>query len=106
MPANFIKLESIEQLDAIFDKSGPHRWFCSNTATARTSFDILEQAQEIDGDIYLLIVRKIGTVRTRRELTGHRHHSPQAFVIKGGRVAYHATHYGINPETIQTIAER
>ncbi|MCC7308714.1 MAG: DUF2847 family protein, partial [Acidobacteria bacterium] len=32
--------------------------------------------------------------------TGHRHQSPQAFVIRDGKAVYHASHYGIDPEMI------
>ncbi len=93
----------MEQLEALFEKS----WsvpvvLLKHSNSCGTSFDILEQAEEIDGDIYLVIVQESRHVSSRiAELTGHRHHSPQAFVIKDGRAVYHATHYGINPEEIK-----
>ena len=93
----------MEQLEALFEKSKyAPIVLLRHSNSCGTSFDILEQAEEIDGDIYLVIVQDSRYLSARiEELTGHRHHSPQAFVIKDGRAVYHATHYGINPEEIK-----
>jgi len=105
MPANFIKLETMEQLDAIFERSWtmPVVLF-KHSNSCGTSFDILEQAERVDGDVYLVVVQESRHMCAWiAELTGHRHHSPQAFVIKDGHSVYHATHYGINPERINKM---
>src|SRR4051812_37039124 len=103
MSANFIKLESADQLESLLEKSSDEPVvLLKHSNSCGTSFHILEQAEQIDGDVHVLVVQENRPLSAQvAELTGHRHHSPQAFVIKDGRVVYHATHYGIDPEAIQ-----
>src|SRR5690349_12788983 len=102
MPANFIRLESMHQLEALMEKSADRPIvLLKHSDSCGTSFHILEQAAQIEGDVHVLVVQENRALSAHvAELTGHRHHSPQAFVIKDRRVVYHATHYGIDPEAI------
>ena len=109
MNANFTYLESPEQFESLIERSyaSPVVVF-KHSNSCGTSFDVLEQIEEIDENIYILIVQTHRDLSNRiAEFTGHRHHSPQAFVFRDGKVVYHATHYGINPSSIkQTLNEQ
>lgn len=99
MPANFVKIESLEQLDALFESSFTKPVaLLKHSNTCGISSHVLEMAAEADGTINVVVIqenREISNEIATR--TGHRHQSPQAFVIKDGKAIYHATHYGIDP---------
>lgn len=87
--ANIILVDSEEKLE------------CN---TCGISAHILSRFDDIDGDIHLLVIQQNrGLSALVAERTGHRHQSPQAFVIKNGDAVYHATHYGIDPEKIAEL---
>lgn len=99
MPANFVKIESLEQLDALFESSFTKPVaLLKHSNSCGISSHVLEMAAEADGTINVVVIqenREISNEIAAR--TGHRHQSPQAFVIKDGKAIYHATHYGIDP---------
>ncbi len=102
MPANFIKLDSIEALDSLFELSNtkPVILF-KHSSTCGISADIRHQVKAIDGDVHIVTVQENRPVSSAIEhRTSVRHASPQAFVIKDGKVVYHASHYGIDPARI------
>jgi len=73
-----------------------------HSKTCGISSDVLESVNAIDGEINVVVVQDARHVSDHiAGQTGIRHHSPQAFVIRNGKVVYHATHYGINPAQIQ-----
>ena len=102
MPANFIQLDSLAKLDALFEESHTRPVaLLKHSDSCGISAHILFQLGEVDGDIHVLVIqenRPLSNVTAER--TGHRHQSPQAFVIKDGKPIYHATHYGIDPVKI------
>jgi bacillithiol system protein YtxJ len=103
MSANFIKLESIGQLESLFEQSHEKAIVIfKHSNSCGISSDILEQAAAIDGDVNVVVIQENRDISQKiAEMTGHRHQSPQAFVTKDGRAIYHATHYGIDPEAIE-----
>ena len=105
MPAKFTHIVSEEQLDSLFETSFQRSVaLLKHSDTCGISADILYQLGEIDGEINVLVIqehRDLSNSVAKR--TGHRHQSPQAFVIKDGKSIYHATHYGINPKEIEKI---
>ncbi len=56
---------------------------------------------ETDAVVNVLVIQEhrdlSADVATR---TGHRHQSPQAFVLRDGKPIYHATHYGIEAQKL------
>ena len=102
MPAKFTYVTSEEQLDSLFETSFQHPVaLLKHSDTCGISADILHQLGAIDGEINVIVIqehRDLSNSLAKR--TGHRHQSPQAFVIKDGKSIYHATHYGINPSEI------
>ncbi len=103
MPANFINLKSLDDLDQLFARSFEHPVVLfKHSNSCGIISHVLEMASEIEADVSLVVIqehRQISNEIATR--TGHRHQSPQAFVIKDGKPIYHATHYGIDPAEIE-----
>ena len=103
MPANFVTVESMDALDALFkaSHSGPVVLF-KHSNTCGISADIIEQVGDVEADVNVIVVQQHRNVSNAvAELTGHRHQSPQAFVIRNGKAVYHASHYGITANDIE-----
>ncbi len=102
MPPTYINLDTIEKLDALIAASAERPVFIfKHSDTCGISAHILEQLNEIDGEINILVVQHDRDVSNAVvERLGIRHASPQAFVLKDGKPIYHATHYGIDPDEI------
>jgi len=102
MPPTYINLDTIEKLDALIAASADRPVFLfKHSDTCGISAHILEQLNDIDGEINILVVqhdRDVSNAVVQR--LGVRHASPQAFVLKDGKPIYHATHYGIDPDEI------
>lgn len=103
MPANLVMIESLEQLDALFESS-----FTAPIALLKhsnrcgISSHMLEMVSQAEGTINVVVIQEHRPISEAIAMrTGHRHQSPQAFVIKDGKSVYHATHYGIDPAKIQ-----
>ena len=103
MSAKFTRITSGAQLDALFAES-----FVKPVALVKhsnscgISADVLHKLGEVDGDIAVIVIQENRDLsNSMADRIRHRHQSPQAFVIKDGKAIYHATHYGISPETIQ-----
>ncbi|MEO5860652.1 MAG: bacillithiol system redox-active protein YtxJ [Pyrinomonadaceae bacterium] len=96
------KVDSIEKLDALFDRSnsGPIVLF-KHSNSCGISSHVLEMATDIDGELNVLVIQENRTLSNEVAIrTGYNHQSPQVFVIVGGKPVYHATHYGIDPDAI------
>ena len=103
--ARFIEITIVDQLDEAFELSRTrtvallkHSNSCG--ISAHTKY-LLE---ELDADIHVV------TVQTHRALsdeiarrTGHRHQSPQMFILRDGAVVHHSTHYAIDPATVDSF---
>jgi len=103
MSANFVKIESIEQLDALFESSftAPVA-LLKHSNSCGISSHVLELVSEAEGTVNVVVIQEHRPISNEiAERTGHRHQSPQAFVIKDGKAIYHATHYGIDPVNIE-----
>ena len=103
MSANFIKVESLGDLDTLFKRSEsvPVAIF-KHSNSCGISAHVLETANDLDGDLNVVVIQEHRDISNEiAERTGHRHQSPQAFVIKNGKAVYHATHYGIDPAEIE-----
>lgn len=106
--ATINKVDSIEKLDAVFERSyrEPVVLFKHSTRCG-ISAHILEMVSEIEGELNVVFIQEnrdlSNDVAAR---TGHLHQSPQAFVLVSGKPVYHATHYGIDPDGIvKTISD-
>jgi len=103
MPAKHIYIESADQLDSILSGSSDCPIvLLKHSVTCGISAHILYQlSAEIDCDIHIIVVQTHRLLSNMvAELMGHRHQSPQMFVIADGKAIHHATHYGINGRDI------
>lgn len=102
MPPIFNRIDTIDKLDALITASAESPVFLfKHSDTCGISAHILEQLGEVKGEVNMIVVqddREISNAVAER--FGIRHASPQAFVLKDGKVIYHATHYGIDPDKI------
>ncbi len=98
-----VTLDSIEKFEALVGRSSDKPVFVlKHSRTCGISADIYEQMGSIDGEMNVIVVQDHRAVSNAvAERLGVRHASPQAFVLKGGEILYHATHYGIDPRAIQ-----
>lgn len=102
MSANFITIDSLDTLDALFERSydEPVVIF-KHSSRCGISAHLKEEISGLDADINLVVVQTSREISVAVESrTGFRHQSPQAFVIQNGRAVYHASHYGIDPIAI------
>ncbi len=100
---NFKSIETSKSLDELFKESyeKPVAIFKHSNACGISSH-VMEMVDEVGRDVHFVVVqddRDISDEIATR--TGHRHHSPQIFVIRDGKPIYHATHYGIDADELE-----
>lgn len=101
--ANFKSINSAEDLNELFENSfeKPVVIF-KHSSSCGISAHIMEMVDEVGRDVHFVVVQDDRELSNEIETrTGHRHHSPQIFVIRDGKPIYHATHYGIDAEEIE-----
>lgn len=100
--ANFIKLNTTEQLDTLFTQSEKQPViFFKHSVTCPISADVYSEVSQISEDINLVIVQTDRPISNEIAVrTGIRHESPQAIIVKNGQVVYHASHYDVTVEEI------
>ena len=104
MKARFNEINTTEELDALLEKSGgqPIVLFKHST-TCPISAGVYQEISNADADINLIVVQRARNVSNAlSEKTGVRHESPQAFVLKDGKVVYHASHYDVTAADINS----
>ena len=103
MPANFIKVDSLDSLDRLFEQSYERPVvLLKHSATCGISSGVYRIVENVAGDVNVVVIqthRDVSNEITAR--TGVRHESPQAIVIRDGRPVYHASHYDIEAEHIE-----
>jgi len=103
MPANFIKIESLERLESLFAESHerPVVLFKHSTSCGISS-GVYREVSDISSDVNIVVIqthREISNAISER--TGVRHESPQAIVLHLGKASYHASHYDIEATHIE-----
>ena len=104
MKANFTEINSTEQLNELFEKSNekPIVLFKHST-TCPISAGVHEEISNADADINIVIVQKARNVSDAiAQKTGVRHESPQAIILKDGKVVYHAAHYDVTASDVES----
>ena len=102
MSANFIKLDSTERLEELFEQSHekPVVLFKHSTSCP-ISAGVYEEVTRVNGDINLIVMQSARDIsNVVAEKTGIRHESPQAIVLRGGEPVYHASHFDVTAEAI------
>ena len=102
MSANFIKLDSAEKLEELFQQSHekPVLLFKHST-TCPISAGVYEEVSRIPADVNLIVIQSARNLSsTIAEKTGIRHESPQAIILKDGEPIYHASHFDVTAKDI------
>jgi len=101
--AIFKEIQNSEKLDELLGSSAekPVVLF-KHSNTCGISADLYEQVSTVDAEINLVTVQiSRGISNEIESRLGIRHASPQAFVVKDGKVIYSASHYAISPSEIE-----
>jgi len=107
MPATINKVESIDELDELFERSvaEPVVIF-KHSNSCGISSHVLEMIAEFDGQLNVVVVQQNRDVSNEIAVrTGYTHQSPQVFVLVDKKPVYHATHYGIDAEILKQKAQ-
>ena len=105
MSAEISIVESVEELSGLFEVSHkkPVVLF-KHSNSCGISAHIFEEIKSVEAQVNVVVVQRNRDVSNAIEQrTGHRHQSPQAFVIRNGKAVYHASHYGIDPSAIDEL---
>lgn len=107
MIANFIKVNSTEELDGLLEKSSERPVFLfKHSLTCPISAGVFEIVSGIDADVHLVVVQHTREVSNEiAAKTGVRHESPQAIIVREGRPVYYASHYDVTVEDIEKNLE-
>lgn len=107
MLTGFTPIRSAETLNALFEDS--HRKpmvLFKHSSACGISAHVLEGISSVETEVHVVVVQSHRELSNEIErLTGHRHQSPQVFVIKNGKPVYHASHYGIDPDAINACLQ-
>jgi bacillithiol system protein YtxJ len=103
----FIEVDDNAALDDLFARSQvapvvlfKHSTTCPISARAHRQMSQLNRAAV--GEVALVVVQTARAVSTEIERrTGIRHESPQAFVIRDGKVVWDASHFDITAEAVE-----
>ena len=103
MPANFIKIESIDSLDRLFKESFERPVvLLKHSTTCSISSGVYREVGLVESDVNVIVIqmhRDISNAIAQR--TGVRHESPQAIVLRDGQPVYHASHFDIEAQHIE-----
>jgi bacillithiol system protein YtxJ len=101
---NLIKLDTLDKLQAAIEESRirPVLLFKHST-TCGISSGVFREVSMVDSDINIVVVQTDRHVSNEIERRiGIKHQSPQAIVLKDGEAVYHASHYDITADDINT----
>lgn len=104
MPARISYVTSQNELDEVFERSKSQAVaLLKHSNACGISAHIFHDLQNADIDLNVIIIQDHRDLSNAvADRIGHRHQSPQAFVIKDEKAVYHATHYSIDPRRIET----
>ena len=101
---NLIKLDTLDKLQSAIEESRirPVLLF-KHSNSCGISAGVFREVSMVDSEINIVVVqtdRHISNEIARR--MGIKHESPQAIVMKDGEAVYHASHYDITADDINT----
>ncbi|MBK6722124.1 MAG: bacillithiol system redox-active protein YtxJ [Acidobacteria bacterium] len=105
MSATFKYINTAEDLDAVFAESYEHPVaLLKHSNSCGISSHVMYLIEEIDAVVNVIVIQEHRDLSNDVEMrTGHRHQSPQLFVLRDGKPIYHATHYGIDPQKVAEL---
>ena len=105
MKARFKEIQNTEELDTLIENSNEQAIVLfKHSTTCPISAGVYQEISNADADINLIVVQRARDVSNAvTEKTGIRHESPQAFVVKNGKVIYHASHYDVTASDVEKM---
>ena len=103
METQFEQVTDAAALDSLFKRSheGPVLLFKHSNACP-ISARAYREMQEVNSPVSLVVVQKSRDIsRAVEERTGVRHETPQALLLRGGRVVWSATHFDITADAVE-----
>ena len=103
MSATFINVDSLEGLERLMAESHerPVLLF-KHSLTCGISSGVYREVSQVGADVNIVVIQTHREVSNAvATLTGIRHESPQAIVLRGGKPVYHASHYDIEAGHIE-----
>ncbi len=107
MKAQFIELNTLDQLDELFEVSSrkPVIIFKHST-TCPISANVFDEISEVDSTIFLIKVQNARNISDAiAEKTSIKHETPQTIILKDEKPVYHASHYDITKSDITAELE-
>ncbi len=104
MKANFIEVNSNEQLNGLFEKSNEKAIVLfKHSLTCPISAGVYQEISGADADVHVVVMQNArGVSNEIAERTGIRHESPQAIVLKNEKPVYHASHYDVTASDVES----
>ncbi|MBA3440915.1 MAG: bacillithiol system redox-active protein YtxJ [Pyrinomonadaceae bacterium] len=103
METQFVPVSDVNTLDHLFTRSHqtPVVLFKHST-TCPISRAAYQQMSELEGEVALVVVQTAREVsRDIATRTGIRHESPQAMVLRDGKVVWSASHWDVTAEAVK-----
>lgn len=103
MAANFINVDTMEVLERLVAESHSRPVILfKHSLTCGISSGVYREVSRVAADINLIIIQTHRDLSNAiAQLTGVRHESPQAIVLRDGKPVYHASHYDIEADHIE-----
>lgn len=103
MSANFINVDSLAGLERLVAESHERPVILfKHSNSCNISSGVYHEVARVAAEINIVIVQTHRELSNAiAEMTGVRHQSPQAIVLRDGKPVYHASHYDIEAEHIE-----
>lgn len=103
MKANFIEINSSEQLGEVFQKSNEQAVVLfKHSLTCPISASVFNEMKNVGGDVHLVVIQSSREISNEiAKKTGIRHESPQAIVLKDEKPVYSASHFDVTADDIE-----
>lgn len=104
MKARFNEIQDVAELDRLIERSNEQPVVVfKHSTTCPISSGVYNEVSKADIDVNIIIVQNARDVSKHvAEKTGVRHESPQAIVLKNGKVVYHASHYDVTAQDLES----
>ena len=108
--AEIQRIDTIPALDSLIARSNEtpvwlfkHSLTCGVSSYAWSELQRFAAESPEDGPVFAVIEIQVArpVSNAAAERTGVRHESPQIFLLRQGRVAWQASHYGINRDALR-----
>lgn len=107
MKANFIEINTEQKLKELIKRSNEESvLFFKHSVTCPISSGVYQIVSGVEADVNLIIVQMSRHISNAlANITGIRHESPQAIILRNGEPVYHASHYDITAGELEKSLE-